>query len=288
VAKLKTMTVKVMQDGAEKEITVAMVGPGGHPLYEIEGKELEQDVDELRAILKSSNDEAASRRVENKELKEKLAVFGDLDPEKAKEALGIVASLDMKKLVDAKDMDTLRAQIEAAWKTNMDAQKVAFEANIAELNTKVAAEQERVRNITLKNAFLGSDFLRQTIYDPVREDAHKLFGDKFDVEAGDNGDMRITFKNPDGTPLLSTARPGQPASFDEAIEHIFTIHPQKDHLMKASQASGSGASGGAGGGSKSTFQQLQEQHAAAMKAGNAALAMSLKDQMFQAQKGGAS
>lgn len=288
MAKLKTMTVRVVQDGEEKELTVAVVGPGGHPVYEIEGKEIEQDIDDLRNILTAKNDENAKRRLENDELKSKLATFADLDPEKAKEALGIVASLDAKKLVDAKDMEALKSQIEAAWKLQIENQKNSFEASIAELNSKLSTEQTKVRDITLNNAFLGSQYLKNTIYDPVRSDAYKLFGDKFEVEPGENGNMNISFRTSDGTPLLSTARPGKPATFDEALEHIFVNHPQKDHLLKASQASGSGATGGAGGGAKSTLLQLKEQHAAAMKQGNAALAMNLKDQIFEMEKAGRS
>lgn len=285
MAKLKTMVVKTTEDGQEKEITVALIGPNGHPLYEVDGKEVEQDIDDLRSILKDRNDENAKRRLENKELTERLALFADLDPEKAKEALGIVANLDAKKLVDAKDMEALKAQIEAAWVAKLDGQKAAYDTQVADLTTKVAAEQDRVRAITLKNEFFKSEYLKQTIYDPVRDDAFKLFGDRFKVEPGDNGDMRIVLENADGTPLLSTARPGQPASFDEAIEHIFSNHPQKDHLMKGGQASGSGAHGG-GGGAKTTLQQLQDQLAVAQKNKDANAIVMLTDKIHEARQAG--
>ncbi len=287
MAKLKTMTVKVMDNGVEKEVVVAVVGPGGHPVYEIDGKDVEQNVDELRSILKASNDENAARRVSEKEAKDKLAAFDGIDPVKAKEALATMENLKDKDLVDAKQIETLKANLEATWKANMEAQKVSYEAQITELNGKIKSGQDSIRNITLKNAFLSSEYLKNTIYDPVREDAFKIFGDKFEVEAGDNGDMRIVFKNPDGTPFLSTARPGQNATFDESIEHIFLNHPQKDHLMKGTQASGSGAAGGGGGGSKTTLAQLQEKLAVAEKNRDAAQVRILTDLIFQARQEGA-
>lgn len=285
MAKLKTMTVKIMDNGIEKELTVAMVGPGGHPLYEIDGKEVEQDIDDLRGIIKTTNEENAQRRIENKELKAKIEVIGDLDVEKAREALGIVANLDMKKLVDAKEMDKVKEQIEAAWKTNMENQKTAYETQITELKGSLTTEQTKMKNMMIKNAFLGSEFLKGTVYDIFRDDAYKLYGDRFDVEAGDNGDMRVSFKNQDGSQFLSTARPGQPGSFDEAIEHIITNHPQKEYLMKGSQASGSGAHGGGGGGTKTTLQQLQDAYAVAEKNKDTQQMMILKDQIHAARTG---
>ena len=289
MAKLKTMTVKMMVDGAEKEVTLAVIGPNGHPVYEIDGKDVEQDPVELRNIITASNDENAKHRIKNKELQDKVDAIGDLDVEKAREALGIVANLDAKKLVDAKDMDALKEQLGAAWQAKLESATAAYEAKLAEANSQIDAEKVRLKNMMVKNAFLGSEFLRQTIYDPVRDDAYKIFGENFGVEqVGENGDIRVSYirTNPDGSQVLSTARPGQPLTFDEAIEHIITNHPQKDHLMKGSQASGSGAHGGAGGGSKSTLQQLKGRQAAAIKEGNTLLSMQLKDQINTMERAG--
>ena len=142
-----------------------------------------------------------------------------------------------------------------------------------------------LKNILVKNAFLGSDYLKNTIYDPVRDQACKIYSDMFDVVPGDNGDLNVVLKSKDGQPLISTVRPGQLASFDEAIEHIITSSPQKDYILRGSQASGSGAQGGAGGGAKSTLQQLQSAYDLAVKNGDATSIVALKRRMFEVSQG---
>lgn len=283
MAELKTMQVKG-EDGAE--ITVGVLGPGGNPIYLVDGKEVEQDFAILRADLTKANGEAAERRVRLREAEERLAAFEGVDPEKAKTALAVVANLDDKKLLDSKQVETMKAQWEESFKKNKESSDATYELKIKELSEQVSAEQAKIEKMVIKGAFLGSKFLDQTIYGPVREDAYKIYGDRFVSEPGDNGDLRPVYRNQDGTPLISVARPGQVASFDEAIEHIITTSPQKDFILRGSQASGSGAQGGAGGGSKSTMQQLMDRHAAAIKANNISLAMSLKDQMSELQREG--
>lgn len=285
MAKLKTMTVRVMQDGAEKEMTVAAIGPGGHPLYEIDGREVEQDIGELRTILKSSNDENAARRIENKELKDRLVPFGDLNPDKAREALDMVGKFNDKQLVDLKQIDTMKAQWEESWKANLQQTRDSYEGKIGELTGQIDAEKAKIKNILIKTAFIGSDYLKGTIYDPVREQAFKIYADLFDV-VEDNGDLQVVHKTKDGSPLISVAKPGQMASFEEAIEHIIGQSPQKDYILKGSQAGGSGAHGGAGGGAKSTVAQLQEQLRQAQAQRNGPMVRQLTDQIHAAQQGG--
>lgn len=285
MAKLKTMAVKVMEDGAEKELTVAVVGPGGNPIYEVDGKEVEQDIVELRNILKSSNDESATRRLEIKDLKEKLAIFEGIDPEKAKEALATVANLDAKQLLDAKQVETMKSQWESTFVQNKAASDAAYEAKITELNTDLETIHSRVKKMLIQRVFTDSKFLESTTFDKLRDAAYMMFGNRFVVEQGDNGDYRVVAKNPDGTQILSVARPGQPATMDEAMETIISSHPQKDYILKGSQAGGSGAHGSAGGGAKGTLAQIQAAYDAAVKSGDATAIVSLKRQLFEAQKG---
>jgi hypothetical protein len=270
-----------------KDVTVAVVGPNGHPVYEIEGKEVEQDIVALRSDLAKLNSEDAGWRHKYRQLETQFEPFKELDPEKAKHALDVVASLDDKKLLDAKQVDVMKAQWEESFKQNKAASDAGFQAKIDELAQALDSERGNIKKMLVQRVFTDSKFLEGTTFDKLRDGAYLMFGDRFVVEQGDNGDYRVVAKNPDGTPILSIARPGQIATTDEAIEHIISAHPQKDYILKGSQASGSGAQGSAGGGSKGTLQNLQAAYDIAVKNGDAMAIVSLKRQLFEAQQRGA-
>ena len=282
MAQLKTMKVKG-DDGVE--IAVGILGPGGNPIYEIEGKEVEQDLSILRADLTRANGEAAERRVKIKELTDQLTVFEGIDPVKAKAAFETVANLDDKKLLDAKQVETMKAQWESSFMQNKAASDAAYEAKIVDLTGSLESEKTNIQKMLIQRVFSDSKFLEQTTFDKLRDAAFMMFEKRFVVEQGDNGDYRVVAKNSDGTQILSIVRPGQVATMDEAMEHIVMSHPQKDYILKGSQASGSGSQGGAGGGAKGTLQQLQDAYTVAVKNGANLAMIALKRQMFEAEQG---
>lgn len=280
MAKLKTMSVK---DADGKDITVGILDESGNPIYEIDGKEVGQDFATLRSDLTRANGEAAERRLKIKELEEKLNVFADLDPEKAKHALSVIQNLDDKKLLDAKQVDVMKAQWEESFKTNKAQSDASYEAKIKELELLAEAKENAIKRMLVKGVFDTSQFLDKTIYGPLRDSAFLMFGSHFEVEAGDNGDYKVVAKM-NGSPILSVARPGQPATPDEALEEIIKSHPQREHIMKGSQASGAGATGGSGGGSKTPVQKLQEEYDHAVKTNNFQQQVALKRQIIEAQR----
>ena len=285
MAKLKTMTIKVKgEDQAEKDLIVAMVGPNGHPIYEIEGKEVEQDVVQLRDIITERNKESADRRKAAEDLKTQLALFEGIEPDKARAALTLAANLDSKKLMDAGQVELMKSQWEESFKANKAAGDAAYETKISQVTQDLEVERNNIKKMLIQDVFTDSKFLEGTTFDKLRDGAYKMFGDKFVVEQDDNGSYKVVAKNPDGTPILSVARPGQVATTDEAIEHIILTHPQKDYILLGSLASGSGAQGGAGGGAKGTIQQIQAAYDDAVKRQDATAIVSLKRQLFEAQR----
>jgi hypothetical protein len=271
------------EDG--NEITVGVLGPSGNPIYEIDGKEVEQDLSILRSDLTKANGEAAERRVKLKELQDQFAVFEGIDPEKAKTAMAVMANLDDKKLLDSKQVETMKQQWEASFLQNKAASDSSYEAKIRELDESLNSERSNIKKMLIQRVFSDSKFLENTTFDKLRDAAFMMFENRFVVEQGDNGDYRVVAKNSDGTNILSIIRPGQMATTDEAIEHIIMSHPQKDYILKGSQASGSGAQGGAGGGAKGTLQQLQDAHAVAVKNNDTLAMVTLKRQIHEAQQG---
>jgi len=283
VATLKTTVVK---DAEGNDITVGVLGASGHPVYEIEGKEVEQDLVYLRGELTKLNAEDAGWRHKYRELEKQHSVFEGIDPVKAKAAMETVANLDDKKLIDAKQVETMKSQWESTFVQNKAASDAAFEAEIAKLTSSLDSERNNIKRMLVQRVFTDSKYLENTTFDKLRDAAFMMFGERFVVEQGDNGDYRVVARNPDGTQILSVARPGQAATMDEAMEAIITSHPQKDYILKGSQASGSGAQGGAGGGAKSTYQQLEALYIQAVKNNDANAMVTLKRQMFEASQGG--
>jgi hypothetical protein len=284
MAKLKTVTMKNPDDPGQ-DITLAVIGPGGHPIYEIDGKEVEQDLAILRADLTRANGEAAERRHKLKEVEEKLALYDGLDPDKAKQALSVVSALDDKKMIDAQQVEVMKAQWEKSFTENKARTDQAYEAKITDLEGKVAEKDGSIKRMLIKGVIDTSKYLDSTIFGPLRDSAFLQFGNNFEVEAGDNGDFRVVAKL-NGQPILSVARPGQLASPDEALEAMILAHPQKEHILKGSQASGGGATGGGSGsgGSKTTVDQLKEKYDAAVKSNDALGQVSLKRQIFEAEQ----
>ena len=76
------------------------------------GKEVAFDAVYTLGTITRLNKEAQTNREEAKQFKEKLALFGDLDPTSAKDALNKLKNLDDKKLVDAGEIEKLKAELE--------------------------------------------------------------------------------------------------------------------------------------------------------------------------------
>lgn len=87
------------------------------------------------------------------------------------------------------------------------------------------------------------------------------FGKAFSIEEG-----KVVAKDANGNKLYSAASPGDLAGFDEALEMLVNQYPGKDHILKGSGASGSGAQGGHGGGKQQgNFGGSKADRIAAMK-----------------------
>jgi hypothetical protein len=282
MATLKTMVIK---DKDGKDITVGILDSNFNPIYEIDGKEIGQDLSILRSDLARAMGESAERRLKLKEAEEKILAFKGIDPDKARSAMSVVDNLDDKKLMDAKQVEVMKAQWEESFKANKAQTDASYEAKIKELEGLVENKENSIKRMLIKGAFDTSQFLEQTIYGPLRDSAFKMFGENFEVEPGDNGDYRVVAKM-GGKPIISVSRPGQPATPDEALEEIINSHPQRQHILKGSQASSGGATGGGGGGgSKTTLQQLQERYDTAVKNNDFNSQVALKKQIHMERQG---
>lgn len=198
----------------------------GKPLYVKEdGSEIAFDAKQAFDKIGELTGQATGFRKERDSLKDSLAKFGDIDPEKAQEALTTLSNLDAKKLVDAGEVEKVKEEVAKSFEP-------------------IKAENEslkgKINSLVVDNAFNGSQFIKDKLAIPA-DFAKAYFGQHFSVEDG-----ALVPKDASGNTIYSPSKPGEIASFDEALSVMANSHPAKDAILKGTGSNGSGADAGKG------------------------------------------
>lgn len=214
----------------------AEVDANGLPVYvHDDGKEIGFDAAQAVSTISARNAEAKSHREAKEAAEAKLVSFSGIeDPKKALEAIEMMTKIDQKKLIDAGAVDQVKADITKS-----------FQAQLDEANNKNKTLEGQLYESMIGGNFSGSKFITDKIAIPS-DMLQARFGQSFKVEDG-----KVVAYDGTGNKIYSRAKPGELASFDEAIEFLVEQYPQKDHILKAS--------GNQGGGSR------QSQHQAGQK-----------------------
>ena len=216
----------------------------GKPVYvHNDGKEVAFDAPQTVATITRLNGEAKTHREAKEQFEAQVKAFEGLDPVKVKEALGIVQNLDAKKLVDAGEVDKVKAEI-------TDALKKTYEPQIQQLTTERDAVQQQLHSELIGGGFARSKYIQDNIAVPV-DMVQAQFGKNFQIENG-----KVVAVGADGQKIYSRTRPGEIADFDEALETLVGGYQYKDSILKGSQSQGGGFQGG--GGNKSGPKSLAE------------------------------
>ncbi|TGU44643.1 hypothetical protein EN788_22265 [Mesorhizobium sp. M2D.F.Ca.ET.145.01.1.1] len=198
----------------------------GKPVYKHpDGKEVAFDAVSTVATISRLNSEAKNHR-EAKEAAEKAlkAFEGITDPEAAIKALTTVKNLDDKKLVDAGEVEKVKAEA-------IKAVRAEFDPIVKERDTL----KSDLHNEKIGGSFARSKFIGDKIAVPA-DFVQARFGQQFDIKDG-----KVIAKDMAGNPIYSRAKPGELAEFEEALEILVDAYPQKDHILKGTGSSGSGA-----------------------------------------------
>lgn len=226
----------------------------GKPVYvEDDGKEVAFDAPGTRATITRLNAEAKGHR-ERAEAAEKTvkAFEGITDPAAARKALETVANLDAKKLVDAGEVEKVKAEIAKSYQAQLD-----------EVTGKAAAFEKQLYDEKIGGSFARSKFIADKLAIPA-DLVQARFGQAFKIEEG-----KMVAVDANGNKIYSRARPGELADFDESLEFLIESYPQKDHILKGSGANGGGAPAGGGGTNGAKTGNLggsREERLAAIKA----------------------
>lgn len=205
----------------------------GKPVYVDDGgKEIAFDAPGTVATISRLNGEAKSHR-EAKEAAEKAlkAFEGIEDPAAALKALATVKNLDDKRLVDAGEVEKVKAEAIKA-----------VEEKYRPTVEKAESLEKALRQEKIGGSFARSKYIADKLSVPVPM-VERTFGDHFAIEDG-----KIVAKDASGNPIYSKENPGELAGFDEALESLVTQFPYRDDILKGTGNSGTGARGGNGGG----------------------------------------
>ena len=204
----------------------------GKPVYVHEdGKEVAFDAAGTVQTISRLNGEAKSHR-EAKEVAEgALKAFeGISDPKAAMQALETIKNFDAKKLVDAGEVDKVRAEAIKA----VEEKYAPIVKERDELSGKLIVEK-------VGGSFARSKFIADKMSIPA-DLVESRFGQSFKLE----GDSVIAYDK-SGNKIFSASNPGEPAGFDEALGILVENYPYKDQILKGTGASGGGSGGGNGG-----------------------------------------
>ncbi len=200
----------------------------GFPVYtHDDGKDSPFDAAAATATIARVVAESKGHAAKAREARDALKAFEGIDDaDAALKALGIVKNLDAKKLVDAGEVEKVRAEaIKAVEDKYAPALKERDDFRDALMREKVGGSFSRSKLITEKLA-IPADLVQAR------------FGNAFKVE----GDAIVAYDQ-SGNKLYSRARPGEIAGFDEALELLIDAYPYRDSILKGSGATGGGSQG---------------------------------------------
>ena len=231
--KIKTVTIEGK--------TYAEVNEQGLPLYiHDDGKEVAHDAPQTVATISRLNGEAKTNRERYETAETTLKAFeGIEDPSAAKKALETLKNFDDKKLVDAGEVEKVKAEAIKA-----------VEDKYAPIVQERDAFQSQLHNELIGGGFARSKFIQDNIAVPV-DMIQATFGKSFQIEGG-----KVVAVGADGQKIYSRARPGEVADFDEALETLVGGYQHKDSILKGNQSRGGGFQNN--GGNKSGPQSLAE------------------------------
>ncbi|HCS07709.1 MULTISPECIES: DUF6651 domain-containing protein [Pseudomonas] len=225
----------------------------GKPVYVHEdGKEVAFDAPGTVATITRLNSEAKGHRERAENAEKAVKAFEGIDdPAAAKKALATVANLDAKTLVDAGEIEKVKAEISKAFQLQLD-----------EVTGKAQTFEQQLYAEKIGGSFSRSKFIADKLAVPA-DMVQATFGQNLKVEDG-----KVVAYDAQGQKIFSRARPGELADFDEAIETLVSQYPHRDHILKSSGANGGGAQNGGGNNqnTKGNFGGGKEDRVAAIKA----------------------
>jgi hypothetical protein len=232
--KLKT----IEKDGA----TYAEVKDGKPVFIHDDGKEVPFDAEQSLNKIRELNAEAKGHREAKETAETKLKAYEGIDdPAAAIAAIQKLKDVDDGKLVAAGKVEEIRAAANKAAEDRIAAAQKKMTDDLAVEKERATTLERQLYDEKIGGSFARSNFVTEKLVLPP-DIAKEYFGKHFKVEEG-----KIIAYDSAGNRIISRAKPGDNADFDEAIEQLVDAYPHKNAIMRG-QGGGTGGRAGAGGG----------------------------------------
>ena len=214
----------------------------GHPVWVYDdGKEAGFNAESALKSIKDVTAESISRKEKLREYESKFAPFMEIENgsefvTKAKEAMETVKNFDDKKLIDAKEVETLKQSVAATYKEKISGMETAFATKEKEYLSAIESKDSNISNLLIKGAIGRAKFIEdKTVLTPSI--AYDVFKANFKIEENE-GEARAVATRKDGTKIMSLKDPGSYAGIDEALETLVNEHPDKNRLLRGIDGGG--------------------------------------------------
>lgn len=228
--------------GGEPGAEVPEGEKGAAQTDELDGLSTEELIAKVREERKTSATllkESMKRKGNEQSLKEKLAKYGDIAPERALELVQ-AESAAQKAREDAERQELeRRGEFDAVKKQMVEAHSKDLEGRdtrIAELEAVIAGMKGELVEKTIGTSFSDSNFLREKVLmTPAK--ARVIYGSHFEI--GEDGRV-VGFDKPAGAKDRTVMVDGQgsPLAFESAIERILRADPEADALLRSEAKQG--------------------------------------------------
>ena len=233
--------------GADK-VEVTPVEPGQKSTDhagEFDSLSQEELIARLKEERKNSADllkESMKRKGNEQTLKEKLAQFGDVDPERVKALLQAEAESEKQRKASEEAELLRRGEFDAVKKQMVE----AHDAEVADLRAQLELAQNEANSLkrgliekTVGTSFGESNFLREKVLmTPAK--ARVIYGSHFEVN--EDGQV-VGYDKPAGAKdrTILVDGSGNPLSFELAIERVLRADPEADALLRSEAQPGVGS-----------------------------------------------
>jgi hypothetical protein len=250
----------------------------GKPVYvHDDGKEIPFDAARTVETISRLNKEAQTHREAKeaaegqvKTLGEQMKVFEGLDPEASRKAIQRAKDIDDGKLIESGKLDEVRTAAQKEYEARFNSAAKTHSDELAAMKAVNEKLNGHLNNEIVGGSFARSKYIADNLAIP-QDLVQAAFGKSFKVEEG-----KLVAVDASGNKMFSRNRPGELADFDEALGMLVEQYPNRDHILKSSGASGTGASaskGGEGAGktgvTRAQFNEMSPaQQMAHFKAGN--------------------
>lgn len=212
---------------------------------ELEGLSAEELIAKVREERKTSAGllkESMKRKGNELSLKEKLAKYGDIAPERAIELVQ-AESAALKAREDAERLELeRRGEFDAVKKQMVEAHGKDLEgrdSRISALEAEIAGMKSKLVEKTIGTSFGESPFLREKVLmTPAK--ARVVYGNHFEIN--EDGQV-VGYDKPAGAKdrAVLVDGNGSPLAFEGAIERILRADPEVDALLRSEAKQGVGS-----------------------------------------------